>query len=193
MTSLDDTCCSQSISASDNTISLDGPVENSTYKLVYKLEKKGAETITKIFHATKTEVHHSNVLSTVVENDKEASEIPLIGNDVHLTPYAVDKAIEYMKYHKDGAIEIPEAPLKDKDIRNAWKDPWDIDFINTIIEDSVAFDKLFQILHCANYLDIKPLLHLGATKMATILRCALLEDVDKLIKEQRGKNVLTQS
>ena len=59
---------------------------------------------------------------------------------------------------------------------------WDAKFID-------KFDKkaIFEIILGANYMDIKPLLHLGCAKIATLIKQLDQKEINRIIEEEQYK------
>ena len=91
----------------------------------------------------------SELVKTMIEGDKLASDIPL--PNVKNTILA--KVMEYLKYHVDNQAREIEKPLKSANMAEVVCQ-FDADFVD------VDQEILFELILAANYMDIKPLLDL---------------------------------
>jgi hypothetical protein len=107
----------------------------------------------------------SGLIKTTVEEVKDSDEIPL---DVS-TP-VLKLFVDYLNHHQGVAAEIPEKPLKSKDIKQIVKDPWDAEFVTPLLVPNPTYDLLFEAIRAANYLSIVPLLHLLAAAIASKIK-----------------------
>jgi len=81
------------------------------------------------------------------------------------------KVVDYLVHWKESdPKEIPR-PLPSNNLKEA-TDAWDADYI-----DSVDLDTVFDIINCANYMDIKPLLDLSCAKIASIMKGKTAEEI----------------
>jgi len=104
----------------------------------------------------------SGVIKTALETDKSATEAP-----VDVTGALLQKVVEYLNQHKGVDPGIPDKPLRSKVMKEVVSDPWDAEFIDAL---AVERQKLYDVILAANYLDIKPLLHLGCAKIASLIK-----------------------
>ena len=120
----------------------------------------------------------SGLIKTLSETDKTATEFDLkeIKNDD-----VINFIIEYMNHHKGKETSQPEKPLRSKVMKEVLADPWDADFIDGIGENR---QNLYDLILAANYMDIKTLLHIGASKVASLIKG---QPIDK-IKDILSKN-----
>jgi hypothetical protein len=164
----------------NDPMSLDGDSDRQI-EINYSYKVGTPEEENQKYIVTLEDLHHSTFLTTAVE-DKTATELPIVGAD-YLTPYAMKMVIRYLNHHKTKPIESPEKPMKDKDLKKLWKDPWDPDFAEEILKDgdtTVICSKLMEVIQAANYLGITPLLNLMATKIASVIKGAKMEDIDTI-------------
>lgn len=76
--------------------------------------------------------------------------------------------VEYMTHHKGEEPPIIEKPLRYKEMAKVCKDPWDAAYIEAINDSGL--EKLYDLIMAANYMDIKPLLHLGCAMVASHIK-----------------------
>lgn len=165
--------------AKNDDLSLDLDESGSVH--VFKVVLYDGENQVAFASMTKEEMHHSKLLSTSVENDSRADEVPLrVDKAVCLNIYTFEKTISYLKKHRGEEIVIPERPLGFLNLTDIWKDPWDVEFIEKVYSESKSCDRLYELMNTANYLDINPLIHLVGTKLAYIINRT---DPSKLHKE----------
>jgi S-phase kinase-associated protein 1 len=114
----------------------------------------------------------SKLVAMALDNDKEATEVPLDVSGPVLKLIAA-----YMTYH--GGVEPPivEKPLKSKLMKEV-TNPWDAEFIDEIGQEKQA---LYDLILAANYMDIKSLLHLGCAKVASLIKGQPLEKIKEIL------------
>ena len=118
------------------------------------------------FTVSRSVAFSSEVVKTMIENDKEETKIPL----PNVKGAVLEKVIEYMKYHDGNPAREIERPLRSFNMRNVVCD-WDADFVE------VDQEILFELILAANYLDIKPLLDLVCAQVASMLKGKTPEEI----------------
>ncbi|KAI9004609.1 Skp1 family, tetramerization domain-containing protein [Gaertneriomyces semiglobifer] len=113
----------------------------------------------------------SPLLKDMLEDIGEADEpIPL----PNISGKILEKVIEYCDHHKGALLCIPE---NDKGAYKREKvgemDEWDATFVQ------VNTDHIFEIILAANYLDIRPLVHLGCRVVAEKLKPLASDELRK--------------
>lgn len=110
--------------------------EPDTITIIHVPDKNVKDEILpgKRYVLTKAQTKNSELIDTMVEGDKITGDIPIPAS--YVTEYALDKAIEYLQHHGDEKVELPEKPLKSKDLTQVWKNPWDAHFITKIFDES---------------------------------------------------------
>jgi S-phase kinase-associated protein 1 len=124
----------------------------------------------------------SRLLKTSCESDATATEIPVpsvLGDTLALV-------VEYMNHHKGVPGQLPEKPLKSKNMNEIVTDQWDADFIDRI---GVEKKSLYDLILAANYLDIQPLLHLGCAKVASLIKGQPLERIREILDPRAAASV----
>ena len=116
----------------------------------------------------------SNLITTSLEQDASAEEVPIPGVKADVLKLVV----EYMEHHKGSKGEPPEKPLRSKKMSDVCKDPWDAQFIDRIGE---ARQTLYDLILAANYMDIHCLLHLGCAKVASLIKGQPLEKIKDIL------------
>lgn len=100
----------------------------------------------------------SGYLAGIYEVDSTVQEIVL----EHVRANSLAKIIEYLEYHQKVPVaEIPK-PIQTCNLKDV-VGMWDANFVDCPV------DSIFEMLLCANFLHIKPLLELCAAKLATML------------------------
>ena len=84
----------------------------------------------------------------------------------------LEKVITFCQHLKDHAPPEIEKPLKSVDMASV-VDAWYADYIN--LEQEV----LFELIMASNYLDIKPLLELSCSKVASIIKNKSIQEIRK--------------
>ena len=133
------------------------------------LKSKDGET----FEVNRKSVSISGLISTALDNDKNATEIP-----VDLRGDVLRSIVEYMEFHEGTEAPIIEKPLKSKVMKEVCKDGRDAIFIDKIGEDK---QRLYDVILGANYLDIKGLLHLGCAKVASLIKGQPIEKIKEIL------------
>jgi len=100
----------------------------------------------------------SDVLRSSLETDREAKEMEFkqIDGDI------MAKAVQYLTYHQDNPPRSIPKPLVTS--LNDEVDSFDASFSDT------DQDTLFKLILVANYLSIKPLLHLMCARVASLMK-----------------------
>ncbi len=145
----------------NNSMSLDdAPQVEQTLRLIASLGEK--------FEIPRKTALQSQLVKTMVEGDKDETDIPL----PNVTSSLLTKICEYLRYHVDKPAKEIEKPLKSS-IMEEIVGQWDADFVN------VDQEVLFEIILAANYMDIKPLLDLGCAKVASMIKGKTPEQIRK--------------
>ena len=84
-----------------------------------------------------------------------------------------------MKHHKGAEAEIVEKPLRSKVMKDVCKDPFDAEFVNRVHDSGLQ--NLYDLILAANYMDVKPLLHLGCAKVASLIKGEPLEKIKDIL------------
>ena len=84
----------------------------------------------------------------------------------------LEKVIQFCTHLKDHAPPEIEKPLKSVDMASV-VDAWYADYIN--LEQEV----LFELIMASNYLDIKPLLELSCSKVASLIKNKSIQEIRK--------------
>jgi len=117
----------------------------------------------------------SKLIEKALENDKDATNIPIVG----VTEDVLKLIVRFMKHHEGSEKKIIEKPLKSTRMSEVCKDPWDVVFMDEI---DVKRQTLYDVILAANYMDIKSLLHLGCAKVASLIKGKPLQQVKNILE-----------
>ena len=112
----------------------------------------------------------SEVVKTMLEEDKEAKEIPL----PNVNRKTLTVIIDYLEYHKSNAPAPIEKPLKSSNMQESVCE-WDYRFLSNLDLDST-----FAIILAANYMDIKSLLELTCASIASKIKGKTPEQIREI-------------
>ena len=110
----------------------------------------------------------SQLVKGIIEDYPDDAEVPL--NNVKSN--ILKKIKEYLDHYQDSEPKEIERPLASQNYQEC-VDAWDFEFIN------VDLDLIFEIILAANYMDIKPLLELASSKVASIIKGKTPEEIRK--------------
>lgn len=137
---------------------LDGPTKEKKFTLISK-EKENMEV-------TATAAMSSRLLKTMIEGDEEET-----GFNVEVVSSSVlRKVIQYLEYHTTIPSKEVKKPLEHKNMVDLVGE-FDADFIN--VDKTIIFD----LVEAANYMDIKPLMDLCFTKVASLIKGESVEKI----------------
>ena len=115
----------------------------------------------------------SQLVKGIIEDYPDDAEVPL--NNVKSG--ILKKIKEYLEHYQDSDPKEIERPLASQNYQDC-VEPWDYEFIN------VDLDLIFEIILAANYMDIKPLLELASSKIASIIKGKTPEEIRKTFNIQ---------
>ena len=115
----------------------------------------------------------SQMIKRIIDDFPNETEIPL--NNVKSN--ILKKIKEYLDHYQDTDPKEIERPLASQNFQEC-VDPWDFEFIN------VDLDLIFEIILASNYMDIKPLLELASSKVASIIKGKTPEEIRKTFNIQ---------
>ena len=122
---------------------------------------------------TSKAAQRSQLVKGIIEDYPDDAEVPL--NNVKSN--ILKKIKEYLDHYQDTDPKEIERPLASQNYQEC-VDPWDFEFIN------VDLDLIFEIILAANYMDIKPLLELASSKVASIIKGKTPEEIRKTFNIQ---------
>ena len=115
----------------------------------------------------------SQLVKGIIEDYPDDAEVPL--NNVKSN--ILKKIKEYLEHYQESDPKEIERPLASQNYQDC-VEPWDYEFIN------VDLDLIFEIILAANYMDIKPLLELASSKVASIIKGKTPEEIRKTFNIQ---------
>jgi hypothetical protein len=95
--------------------------------------------------------------------------------ELKVAPNSLEHICDFIAHHEGVDIAMPVAPLRTATMAQLCKDPWDADFIDTLVGQSQQF--LYDLILAANYLNIQGLMHLGCAKIAAQIKGKPLGDI----------------
>jgi S-phase kinase-associated protein 1 len=117
---------------------------------------------------------HSVLVKTALENDDKADMVPIPG----VTGPILDLVVKWLNEHKGVDPPAIEKPLRSKNMADVCQYKWDAEFIDKIGD---VRKELYDLVLAANYMDIKPLLHLGCAKIASLIKGQPLEKIKEIL------------
>jgi S-phase kinase-associated protein 1 len=139
---------------------------------------------------SKSAVFLSELVSTSLSGDNKLNEVNIPNVKGEIMKYVID----YMKHHgkkieddKNKAY-VPETipkPLKSKIMKDVCADEWDAEFVDQFDDKKQV---LYDLILAANYMDIKPLLHLGCAKVASLIKGEPLEKIKAILNPTVAEN-----
>jgi S-phase kinase-associated protein 1 len=115
----------------------------------------------------------SQLVKGIIEDYPDDAEVPL--NNVKSG--ILKKIKEYLEHYQDSDPKEIERPLASQNYQDC-VEAWDFEFIN------IELDTIFEIILAANYMDIKPLLELASSKIASIIKGKTPEEIRKIFNIQ---------
>ena len=115
----------------------------------------------------------SQLVKGIIEDYPDDAEVPL--NNVKSN--ILKKIKEYLDHYQDSDPKEIERPLASQNYQEC-VEAWDFEFIN------IELDTIFEIILAANYMDIKPLLELASSKIASIIKGKTPEEIRKIFNIQ---------
>lgn len=122
---------------------------------------------------TEKAAKRSQLVKGIIDDYPDDGEVPL--NNVKSN--ILKKIKEYLEHYADTDPKEIERPLPTQNYQEC-VEQWDFDFIN------VELDLVFEIILAANYMDIKPLLELASSKVASIIKGKTPEEIRKIFNIQ---------
>jgi S-phase kinase-associated protein 1 len=115
----------------------------------------------------------SQLIKGIIDDYPDDPEVPLhnVKSDI------LQKIVLYLENYKDSEPKEIEKPLPSNNY-NECIDAWDYQFID------LELDVIFQIILAANYMDIKPLMELASSKVASIIKGKSPEEIRKTFNIQ---------
>lgn len=115
----------------------------------------------------------SQLIKGIIDDYPDDPEVPLHNVKSHI----LQRIITYLEYYKDNEPREIERPLPSNNF-NECVDAWDFQFIDQ------ELDVIFEVILAANYMDIKPLMELASSKVASIIKGKNPEEIRKTFNIQ---------
>jgi len=125
------------------------------------------------FQINEKAARRSQLIRGVIDDFPDDPEVPLHNVKSNI----LEKIIKYLEIYKDTEPREIERPLPSNNY-NECVDAWDYQFID------LELDQIFEIILSANYMDIKPLMELASSKVASIIKGKSPEDIRKTFNIQ---------
>lgn len=122
---------------------------------------------------SRTNASLSELIQTTLESDPTAEEASL-----QVSGAILQRVVDYLNHHQGVAPAEIEKPLTSAKMEDVCSDRWDAEFINSFGPER---QKLYDIVKAANYLGIKPLLLLGTSKVASLIKGVPVKDIKKVL------------
>jgi len=125
------------------------------------------------FQVTEKAARRSQLIKGIIDDYPDDPEVPLH----NVKSSILQRIISYLEYYKDTEPREIEKPLPSNNFSDC-VDAWDYQFIDLEIEI------IFEIIFAANYMDIKPLLELASSKIASIIKGKSPEEIRRIFNIQ---------
>jgi S-phase kinase-associated protein 1 len=117
----------------------------------------------------------SKLVAQAMSGDPDVAEMPI----PNVKSATLALIVEYLTHHAGVEQPIIEKPLRSKHMKDVCKDEWDARFIDNL--GNKPRQELYDLILAANYMDIKPLLHLGCAKVASLIKGQSLEKIKDIL------------
>ncbi len=125
------------------------------------------------FQVSEKAARRSQLIKGIIDDYPDDPEVPL-----HNVKSAIlQRIISYLEYYRDNEPREIEKPLPSNNF-NDCVDAWDFQFIDLEIE------VIFEIIFASNYMDIKPLLELASSKIASVIKGKSPEEIRRIFNIQ---------
>jgi S-phase kinase-associated protein 1 len=111
------------------------------------------------FQLSEKAARRSQLIKGIIDDYPDDPEVPLH----NVKSQILKLIITYLENYKDNDPREIERPLPSNNF-NECVDSWDYQFID------LELDLIFEIILAANYMDIKPLMELASSKVASIIK-----------------------
>jgi len=125
------------------------------------------------FQLSEKAARRSQLIKGIIDDYPDDPEVPLH----NVKSQILKLIITYLEYYKDSDPREIERPLPSNNF-NECVDSWDYQFID------LELDLIFEIILAANYMDIKPLMELASSKVASIIKGKSPEEIRKTFNIQ---------
>lgn len=118
-------------------------------------------------------VKRSQLVNGIIQDYPDDAEVPL--NNVKLP--ILNKIKEYLEHYANEEPRVIDKPLSNPNYQEC-VEAWDYNFID------IELDMIFELIFAANYMDIKPLLELASSKVASIIKGKSPDEIRKTFNIQ---------
>ena len=125
------------------------------------------------FQISEKAVRRSVLVKGIIDDYPDDPEVPLHNVKSNI----LTKIITYLENYADNEPKEIERPLPSNNF-NECVDAWDYQFIDLELEI------IFELILAANYMDIKPLMELASSKIASIIKGKSPEEIRKTFNIQ---------
>lgn len=125
------------------------------------------------FTISEKAARRSQLIKGIIDDYPDDPEVPLHNVKSHI----LQKIILYLEYYKENEPREIERPLPSNNYSEC-VDAWDYQFID------LELDLIFEIILASNYMDIKPLMELASSKVASIIKGKSPEEIRKTFNIQ---------
>lgn len=115
----------------------------------------------------------SQLIKGIIDDYPNDPELPLH----NVKGSILQRIITYLEHYRDNDPREIERPLPSNNF-NECVDPWDYNFIDTDL------DSIFELILASNYMDVKPLMELASSKVASIIKGKSTEEIRKTFNIQ---------
>jgi len=163
---------SMSVEKEEKIVGLDADIKPPT-----KITLVSAGENPEKFEIERANALMSRLVYNILEGDETAKEIQV----KQVEAKTLRKIIDYLNHHKGKEPAEIAKPIRSVKMEKIVEDEEDAKFITKL-----AKKELFQIILGANYMDIKPLLHLGCACVATMIKGKSPEEIKAILGEENN-------
>ena len=125
------------------------------------------------FPVSEKAVRRSLLIKGIIDDYPDDPEVPLH----NVKSSILTKIIAYLEKYAETEPKEIERPLPSNNY-NECVDSWDYQYID------IELDVIFELILAANYMDIKPLMELASSKVASIIKGKSPEEIRKVFNIQ---------
>ena len=94
-------------------------------------------------------------------------------------PETLGHIVTYLNHHQGATPDPLPSPVRSIHMSEIVSDPWDATWIDVFEKKTI-----FEIISGANYMSIESLMHLGCTKIATLIKQMDQKEINRVIEEE---------
>lgn len=178
--------------SSDMEIDTEQGIQHDEVKGLDDDEKEKTFTLTskdgESFEITEKASKLSTLITTAISGNQDDTDVPLPAVNGSILALIV----QYLNYH--ATSPVPENNLPEKLKSNVFADnvesKWDVTFIEETVMNNkdTAKETLYDLIKASNYMEIKPLLHLGCAKVASMIKGKSLDKIKDILSPETEYN-----